>query len=173
MKKHIKGQTGDLIAMNENGIGVHMVKEFKAPIVRKSKLVVVDLAGSERLDKSGLWPKDTILFIYFNTFVFSFCIALFVSFANYLKKWIQALGYEIQFYIFDLIGSEGHCLEEAKSINLSLTSLGKCINAIAEGSSHVPIRDSKLTRLLRDSFGGYFLLISMQIQQLCFKDTSV
>ena len=54
MKKHIKGQTGDLIAMNENGIGVHMVKEFKAPIVRKSKLVVVDLAGSERLDKSGL-----------------------------------------------------------------------------------------------------------------------
>eukprot|EP00249_Psilotum_nudum_P014072 c24649_g2_i1 orf=565-3339(-) len=51
-------------------------------------------------------------------------------------------------------GSEGHALEEAKSINLSLTALGKCVNALAEASSHVPTRDSKLTRLLRDSFGG-------------------
>ncbi|XP_022146966.1 kinesin-like protein KIN-UB [Momordica charantia] len=51
-------------------------------------------------------------------------------------------------------GSEGHLLEEAKSINLSLSALGKCINALAENSAHVPIRDSKLTRLLRDSFGG-------------------
>ncbi|KAK7824317.1 kinesin-like protein kin-ua [Quercus suber] len=50
--------------------------------------------------------------------------------------------------------SEGHMLEEAKSINLSLSALGKCINALAENSAHVPIRDSKLTRLLRDSFGG-------------------
>lgn len=45
-------------------------------------------------------------------------------------------------------------LEEAKSINLSLSALGKCINALAENSAHVPFRDSKLTRLLRDSFGG-------------------
>lgn len=51
-------------------------------------------------------------------------------------------------------GSEGHLLEEAKSINLSLSALGKCINALAENSAHVPIRDSKLTRCLRDSFGG-------------------
>jgi len=51
-------------------------------------------------------------------------------------------------------GSEGHLLEEAKFINLSLTSLGKCINALAENSAHIPFRDSKLTRLLRDSFGG-------------------
>ncbi|KAK9266125.1 hypothetical protein L1049_010772 [Liquidambar formosana] len=51
-------------------------------------------------------------------------------------------------------GSEGHMLEEAKSINLSLSALGKCINALAENSAHVPVRDSKLTRLLKDSFGG-------------------
>ncbi|KAI3458936.1 hypothetical protein Pfo_015599 [Paulownia fortunei] len=54
----------------------------------------------------------------------------------------------------DKSGSEGHLLEETKFINLSLTSLGKCINALAENSPHIPIRDSKLTRLLRDSFGG-------------------
>ncbi|KAG2729794.1 hypothetical protein I3760_01G266200 [Carya illinoinensis] len=51
-------------------------------------------------------------------------------------------------------GSEGLLLEEAKFINLSLSSLGKCINALAENSPHIPTRDSKLTRLLRDSFGG-------------------
>ncbi|XP_020967709.1 uncharacterized protein LOC107616411 [Arachis ipaensis] len=50
-------------------------------------------------------------------------------------------------------GSEGHTLEEAKSINLSLSALGKCINALAENSAHVPFRDSKFTRLLCDSFG--------------------
>lgn len=56
--------------------------------------------------------------------------------------------------IFCLPGSEGHMIEEAKFINLSLTSLGKCINALAENSPHIPTRDSKLTRILRDSFGG-------------------
>ncbi|XP_074358920.1 kinesin-like protein KIN-UC isoform X3 [Apium graveolens] len=54
----------------------------------------------------------------------------------------------------DKSGSEGHTAEETKFINLSLTSLGKCINALAENSPHIPTRDSKLTRLLRDSFGG-------------------
>jgi hypothetical protein len=61
-------------------------------------------------------------------------------------------------YLF-LIGSEGHMLEEAKSINLSLSALGKCINSLAENSAHVPFRDSKLTRLLRDSFGGKILSV--------------
>jgi hypothetical protein len=55
---------------------------------------------------------------------------------------------------FRVAGSEGPLLEEAKFINLSLSSLGKCINALAENSPHIPTRDSKLTRLLRDSFGG-------------------
>ncbi|KAH7669081.1 Plus-end-directed kinesin ATPase protein [Dioscorea alata] len=54
----------------------------------------------------------------------------------------------------DKSGSDGHTLEEAKSINLSLSALGKCINSLAENNAHVPFRDSKLTRLLRDSFGG-------------------
>ncbi|XP_020577627.1 kinesin-like protein KIN-UB isoform X2 [Phalaenopsis equestris] len=104
VKRSIKGRhDGEDGFPVENGQASSLVKSFRPPIVRKSKLVVVDLAGSERIDKSG---------------------------------------------------SEGHTLEEAKSINLSLTALGKCINALAENSAHVPFRDSKLTRLLRDSFGG-------------------
>ena len=62
-------------------------------------------------------------------------------------------------------------LEEAKSINLSLSALGKCINALAENSAHVPVRDSKLTRLLRDSFGGEtpFIYVSVCAQALLLK----
>ena len=61
-------------------------------------------------------------------------------------------------FLVDLAGSErlkksgstGLRATEAKSINLSLTTLGMCINARADpAATHVPFRDSKLTRLLQ------------------------
>ena len=45
-------------------------------------------------------------------------------------------------------------MSELKSINLSLSALGNCIAALASRKSHVPYRDSRLTRLLQDSLGG-------------------
>ncbi|BBN13099.1 hypothetical protein MPTK1_6g00780 [Marchantia polymorpha subsp. ruderalis] len=52
-------------------------------------------------------------------------------------------------------GSEGIRASEAMSVNLSLTCLGKCIGARADpNATHVPFRDSKLTRLLQESLGG-------------------
>ena len=96
--------------------------------VLKGKLLLVDLAGCERVGKSG---------------------------------------------------AEGTTLDEAIAINLHLHALGKCIAALAlngadnanstntkkdlignnDGSNspthvHVPYRESKLTRLLKDSLGG-------------------
>lgn len=44
--------------------------------------------------------------------------------------------------------------KEAGLINKSLLTLGRVITALVEGLGHVPYRDSKLTRLLRDSLGG-------------------
>jgi len=54
-------------------------------------------------------------------------------------------------------GAHGHTLNEAKHINKSLSALGNVINALSSSSganSHIPYRDSKLTRLLSDSLGG-------------------
>ncbi|KAH1256245.1 Kinesin-like protein KIN-UB [Glycine max] len=73
---------------------------------------------------------------------------------SHLTKPSKPLVQKSKLVVVDLAGSERYMLEEAKSINLSLIALGKCINALAENNSHVPFCDSKLTRLLRDSFGG-------------------
>jgi kinesin family protein 5 len=52
-------------------------------------------------------------------------------------------------------GAAGDTLEEAKKINLSLTSLCQCINALTEKSrDHIPYRNSKLTFMLKESLGG-------------------
>jgi len=66
-------------------------------------------------------------------------------------------------YLVDLAGSEkvgktgaeGMLLDEAKNINKSLSALGMVISALAEGKkTHIPYRDSKMTRILQDSLGG-------------------
>ncbi|KAJ1407439.1 P-loop containing nucleoside triphosphate hydrolase protein [Ochromonadaceae sp. CCMP2298] len=43
---------------------------------------------------------------------------------------------------------------EAGSINQSLLTLGRVITALVDHHSHVPYRDSRLTRLMQESFGG-------------------
>merc|ERR1719481_351268 len=64
--------------------------------------------------------------------------------------------------LIDLAGSEKGCVtgnkgvrfREGSNINKSLLALGNVINALADGSKFIPFRDSKLTRLLKDSLGG-------------------
>ena len=67
-------------------------------------------------------------------------------------------------HLVDLAGSErvkksevtGQAFEEAVAINNSLTTLGRCVQALAAGpkGGKPPFRDTKLTRLLSSAFGG-------------------
>ena len=64
--------------------------------------------------------------------------------------------------LVDLAGSErqnktkakGARLQEGANINKSLSTLGMVINGLCKGGTHVPYRDSALTWLLKESFGG-------------------
>ncbi|XP_068161700.1 kinesin-like protein KIF19 [Antennarius striatus] len=77
------------------------------------------------------------------------------------------IEHEVRFarlFMIDLAGSEraaqtqnrGQRLKEGAHINLSLLALGNCINALSDkhGAKYVNFRDSKLTRLLKDSLCG-------------------
>lgn len=68
-----------------------------------------------------------------------------------------------QLNLVDLAGSErlqrtgatGIALQEARSINQSLSALGNVIQALTDPSrTHVPYRDSRLTHILKESLGG-------------------
>ncbi|KAF9433491.1 hypothetical protein BGZ76_009395, partial [Entomortierella beljakovae] len=82
-------------------------------------------------------------------------------------EWVTLNG---KFHFVDLAGSErlkrtsaiGDRAKEGISINAGLHALGNVISALGDPSkkaSHVPYRDSKLTRLLQDSLGGNALAL--------------
>ncbi|XP_027948514.1 kinesin-like protein KIF18B isoform X1 [Eumetopias jubatus] len=87
--------------------------------------------------------------------------------------------------LIDLAGSErassthakGERLREGANINRSLLALINVLNALADAKgrkSHVPYRDSKLTRLLKDSIGGNchtVMIATVSPSSLTYEDT--
>ncbi|XP_075379187.1 kinesin-like protein KIF18B isoform X1 [Mycteria americana] len=87
--------------------------------------------------------------------------------------------------LIDLAGSErasvtntkGERLREGANINRSLLALINVINALADAKSkktHIPYRDSKLTRLLKDSIGGNcrtIMIAAVSPSGLAYEDT--
>ncbi|XP_067297313.1 kinesin-like protein KIF18A [Pseudorasbora parva] len=87
--------------------------------------------------------------------------------------------------LIDLAGSErasatsakGARLREGANINRSLLALGNVINTLANPKckkAHIPYRDSKLTRLLKDSLGGNcrtVMIANVSPSSLSYEDT--
>ncbi|NXW24583.1 KI18B protein, partial [Circaetus pectoralis] len=87
--------------------------------------------------------------------------------------------------LIDLAGSErasvtktkGERLREGANINRSLLALINVMNALADAKSkktHIPYRDSKLTRLLKDSIGGNcrtVMIAAVSPSVLAYEDT--
>lgn len=87
--------------------------------------------------------------------------------------------------LIDLAGSEraaatenrGLRMLEGANINRSLLALGNCINILSDTNkkgAFVPYRDSKLTRLLKDSLGGNtktIMIACISPSYLCYEET--
>ncbi|XP_020698000.1 kinesin-like protein KIN-5A [Dendrobium catenatum] len=143
------------IALMEDGKGGVFVKGMEEEIVRSADEIyrILDKTSARRQTVETLLNKRSSR----SHSIFSITI--------HLKKFTQE-GEEViktgKLNLVDLAGSvnvlrsgsvEGRA-REAGEINRSLLTLGRVINALVEESSHIPYRDSKLTRLLRDSLGG-------------------
>ncbi|KAF4697395.1 hypothetical protein FOZ60_007480 [Perkinsus olseni] len=84
------------------------------------------------------------------------------SHAVFTINFTSSAGRRSKLVMIDLAGSENvkrskvnkDGVKEAGEINTSLSVLGRVVEALNNGSSHVPYRESLLTRLLQDSLGG-------------------
>ncbi|KAE9465600.1 hypothetical protein C3L33_02492, partial [Rhododendron williamsianum] len=107
-------------------------------LIKCGKLNLVDLAGSENISRSGAREATT-----------SPLIAIGADWTKYVMiPFYLCLWLNMSYYV-----TQGRA-REAGEINKSLLTLGRVINALVEHLGHIPYRDSKLTRLLRDSLGG-------------------
>jgi kinesin family protein 3/17 len=76
---------------------------------------------------------------------------------------------------FDSLMQNAH-LKEMTNINRSLSTLGKVISALgsSKSKSHIPYRESKLTRLLQDSLGvntRTLLIATVNPSSSCVEET--
>ncbi|CAD26523.1 KINESIN-LIKE PROTEIN [Encephalitozoon cuniculi GB-M1] len=89
-------------------------------------------------------------------------------FTLFHRKEVNGSFVTSKFSFVDLAGSErlkrtlcaGDRVKEGISINSGLLALGNVISALFKKSSHVPFRDSKLTRILQSCLSGYVLMIA-------------
>ncbi|CAD6240088.1 GSCOCG00002497001-RA-CDS [Cotesia congregata] len=107
--------------------------------------------------------------------------AVFQVYVNITNK-LDGQVKQVKLSMIDLAGSErasatgckGARFKEGANINKSLLALGNCINNLAEGIKHIPYRDSKLTRLLKDSLGGNcrtVMIANIGPSSLSYEDT--
>lgn len=66
--------------------------------------------------------------------------------------------------------ADGPNLMENTKINKSLYALQNVVYALSVNESHVPYRESKLTRMLQDSFGGMnqILMVTCLVRLMLF-----
>ncbi|XP_076248696.1 kinesin-like protein KIF18A [Calliopsis andreniformis] len=107
--------------------------------------------------------------------------AVFQVYINITNK-LDGQMRQVKLSMIDLAGSErasatgckGPRFKEGANINKSLLALGNCINNLADGAKHITYRDSKLTRLLKDSLGGNcqtIMIANIAPSSISYEDT--
>lgn len=153
--KFVDDKSKKPIALMEDGKGGVLVRGLEEEIVTTANEIykILDKGSAKRRTAETLLNKQSSR----SHSIFSITIHI---------KEVTPEGEEMikcgKLNLVDLAGSENISrsgakegrAREAGEINKSLLTLGRTINALVEHSGHVPYRDSKLTRLLRDSLGG-------------------
>nr|AMS24214.1 kinesin 5a protein [Marsilea vestita] len=143
------------LVLMEDGKGGVMVRGLEEELVFSEKQIfgLLERGSSKRRTAETLLNKQS------NRSHSIFSIILHMRDANLVSEELIKCG---RLNLVDLAGSENilrsgareERAREAGEINKSLLTLGRVISSLAEHSGHVPYRDSKLTRLLRESLGG-------------------
>ncbi|CAI0471662.1 unnamed protein product [Linum tenue] len=156
------------IALLEDGKGGVFIRGLEQELVSSAKEIykILEKGSAKRQTAATLLNKTSSR----SHTIFSITI--------YIKEEGSSVGEELvkcgKLNLVDLAGSENisrsgakeERAREAGEINKSLLTLGRVINALVDHSGHVPYRDSKLTRLLRDSLD---VLLTNQVNQRTIK----
>ncbi|KAG0496662.1 hypothetical protein HPP92_001353 [Vanilla planifolia] len=141
------------IALMEDGKGGVFVRGLEEEIVRSPAEIYMTLEKCSAKRRSA----ETLLNKQSSRSHSIFSITTHIKEFNSAGEEMIKIG---KLNMVDLAGSENVSKSGSREskgrgeINKSLFTLGRVINALVEHSGHVPYRDSKLTRLLRDSLGG-------------------
>ena len=143
------------LALMEDGKGGVLVKGLEEVIVMKAAEVfpLLERGTAKRRTAETLLNKQSSR----SHSVFS--VTIHIKEVNVDGEELIKVG---KLNLVDLAGSENigrsgatdKRAREAGEINKSLLTLGRVITSLVEHQGHVPYRDSKLTRLLRDALGG-------------------
>ncbi|GAA0172516.1 microtubule binding motor protein [Lithospermum erythrorhizon] len=153
--KFVEDKSKKPIALMEDGKGGVLVRGLEEEIVSSANEIynVLEKGSAKRRTAETLLNKQSSR----SHSIFSITIHI---------KEVTPEGEEMikcgKLNLVDLAGSENVSrsgaregrAREAGEINKSLLTLGRVINTLVDHSGHIPYRDSKLTRLLRDSLGG-------------------
>ena len=139
------------VKISENfhkGVQLEGLNEFPVNSVEEAFTIIQRGENNRKVAKTKINSKSSRSHIIFR-------ITLYLMLQSYQSKYSVL-------HLVDLAGSEksnksdsnGILFEEAKKINLSLSSLGNVIHALTNKFDYIPYRNSKLTRVMQESFGG-------------------
>ncbi|KAK1412771.1 hypothetical protein QVD17_34272 [Tagetes erecta] len=155
ISKVVEEKQKKLLPLMEDGKGGVLVKGLEEEIVTSASEIFTLLERGSAKRKTA----ETLLNKQSSRSHSLFSITIHIKEANPEGEELIKCG---KLNLVDLAGSENISrsgaregrAREAGEINKSLLTLGRVITALVEHLGHIPYRDSKLTRLLRDSLGG-------------------
>jgi len=173
----LKGDEQNLMILEDPQKGVLVSDLSETPVYTQNQVMHLIRAGNK---------KRTMASTSANTFSSRSHAIVQVLIERRVKSGeMKGMVLQAKLSLIDLAGSEraavtdnrGIRMLEGANINRSLLALGNCINILSDPTkkgAFVPYRDSKLTRLLKDSLGGNtktIMIACISPSSSCYEET--